>query len=116
MLPLPMSVCRNIVGILIAGALMAWFWLGGGLGMFTSTMYQAQQPAVQNMMDDIYKKVSADAVDQYFITKRNGTLIDICVHAGLVAAAYLQGKDEGNYKIWKANEAADCKAAGMPGR
>jgi hypothetical protein len=43
-------------------------------------MYQAQQPAVQNMKDDIYKNVSTDAVDQYNITKRNGTLIEyVCM-------------------------------------
>jgi hypothetical protein len=105
---------RNIVGILILGALIAWFYLGGGLGMFTTTMYQAQQPAVQDMMADIHRKVTADAVDQYNITKRNGTSIDICVHAGLVSAAYLQAKDEGQYKTWKATEAADCRAAAMP--
>jgi hypothetical protein len=87
--------------VLLVGG--AWFWFGGGL---------EQQTA--RTMDDIYKKVSADAVDQYMITKRNGTLIDVCVHAGLVSAAYLQGKDEPNYTIWKATEAADCEAAGMP--
>ena len=105
---------RNIIGIVVLAAIMGWFWLGGGLTEFSTTMYQAQQPAVQNMMDDIHKKVSADAVDQYNITKRNGTLIDVCVHAGMVSAAYLQGKDEANYTRWKATEAADCKAAGMP--
>ena len=114
--PATATSSRNLVGVLILGALMAWFWFGGGLGMFTTTVYEAQKPAAQNMMNDIYKKVATDAVDQYNITKRNGTAIDICVHAGMVSAAYLQGKDEANYTIWKATEAADCKAAGMPGR
>jgi len=105
---------RNVVGILVLGALMAWFWFGGGLGMFSTTMYQAQQPAVQDMMADIHRKVAADAVAQYNMTKRNGTAIDVCVHAGLVSAAYLQAKDETNYKASKAIESADCKAAGLP--
>ena len=105
---------RNIIGIIVLGVLFAWFWFGGGLGMFSTTMYQAQQPAVDDMMADIHRKVASDAVQQYNITKRNGTAIDVCVHAGMVSAAYLQGKDERNYKLWKATEAVDCKAAGMP--
>jgi len=39
---------------------------------------------------------------------------DVCVHAGLVAAAYLQAKDEENYREWKATEKTDCVAAGLP--
>ena len=98
------SGASAVLAVVVFGGL-AWFYFGGGL---------EQQTA--NRMDDIYKKVASDAVDQYNITKRNGTAIDTCVHAGLVSAAYLQGKDEANYKIWKATEAADCKAAGMPQR
>jgi hypothetical protein len=65
-------------------------------------------------LDDIEKKVAADAVSQYGIAKRGGAKIDICVHAGFVAAAFMQAKDEANYRIWKATESTDCAAAGMP--
>ena len=58
-------------------------------------------------------KVVADAVDQYHIAKRSGTPIDQCVQARVVTAAYLQAKDEDNYKIWKETEATDCGAVGM---
>ena len=58
-------------------------------------------------------KVVADAVDQYNIAKRSGTPIDQCVQARVVPAAYLQAKDEDNYKIWKETEATDCGAVGM---
>jgi hypothetical protein len=58
-------------------------------------------------------KVVADAVDQYHIAKRSGTPIDQCVRARVVTAAYLQAKDEDNYKIWKETEATDCGAVGM---
>jgi hypothetical protein len=67
-------------------------------------------------LDDIYKKVATDAVAQYEITKRGGAVIDICVHAGLVAAAFLQAKDEASYRTWKQTERADCTAAGVPGQ
>ena len=36
------------------------------------------------------------------------------VQASLVAAAYLQAKDEVNYNKWKAIEKAEAKNAGMP--
>jgi hypothetical protein len=106
---------RNIIGILVLGAITGWFWLGGGLSTFSKTTYQAQQPAAQNMTDDIYNKVTAGAVDQYNIVRRNGSLMEICAQAGVVSAAYLQRRDEANYAIWKATETADCKAAGSPG-
>ena len=58
-------------------------------------------------------KVVSDAVDRYNNAKQNGTGIDQCVQARDVAAAYLQAKDEENYKIWKETEATDCGAVGM---
>ena len=47
------------------------------------------------------------------IVKRSGAPMDVCVRAGLVAEAYLQANDEGNYKHWKAIEKKDCAAAGL---
>jgi hypothetical protein len=86
----------------IVGALF-WYFFGGGL---------EQQAA--NGMDDIYAKVANDAVDQYRITTRSGSAMDRCVHAGLVAAAFLQAKDDASYAHWKQTETADCAAAGLP--
>ena len=63
---------------------------------------------------EIESQVAADAVKQYEIARRSGTKIDRCVHAQMVAAAFIQAKDEANYKKWKAVEAADCAAAGVP--
>ncbi|MDZ4307359.1 hypothetical protein [Allopontixanthobacter sp.] len=69
---------------------------------------------VDQQMQDIHKQVAQDATDQYDIAKRQGDLIQICVQAGLVAASYLQAKDEANYNSWKLIEDADCAKAGMP--
>lgn len=63
---------------------------------------------------DAYRSVVDDTIDQYNIAKRSGDKMDACVHAGFVAAAYLQAKDEDGYKHWKAVEKADCKRAGLP--
>lgn len=82
---------QGVVG-LIVGAGILWFFASGGLE----------------------KQVANDFVEQYNIAKRNGTTMDVCVHAGLVSAAYLQAKDESNYQRWKQTERSDCRSAGMP--
>jgi hypothetical protein len=74
-----------------------WYFFGGGL-----------ETSTKKSMDDIYKQVSADAVQQYEIAKRQGDKIQICVQAGLVSAAYLQEKNESSYQQWKAIEQEDC--------
>ncbi len=65
-------------------------------------------------MKSITDKVARDAVDQYNIARNGGDKGDICLHAGMVAAAYLQAKDEANYLLWKTKRRNDCDAAGMP--
>ncbi|OAK66912.1 hypothetical protein A3K87_05040 [Variovorax paradoxus] len=72
---------------------------------------KAQQAAV---LEDIYQQVVDDSIVQYNMVKRQGSAIDLCVHAGLVSAAYLQAKDEPHYASWKQTERTDCAAAGMP--
>ncbi|QJD91784.1 zinc ribbon domain-containing protein [Duganella dendranthematis] len=88
-------------GLVAVGVL--WFYFGGGL---------EKQAAKQ--LGDIHNQVAADSVAQYEIAKASGTPMDRCVQAGLVTAAYLQAKDDANYKIWKQVESADCSTAGVP--
>jgi len=92
---------QSIITIIILVGL-AWYFFGGGL-----------EKQVASDMQSIHNKVANDAVDQYQIAKRNGSRIDICVQAGLVAASYLQAKDETNYRRWKNTEEMDCKSAGL---
>lgn len=70
--------------------------------------------AAPTALESIYRSVAADAEQQYYMTKRSGTLIDVCVHAGIVASSYLQAKDESSYRIWKQTENIDCARAGLP--
>lgn len=94
-------------GVVAVAICLLLFVIGGGLNA-------AEQSTAQSMEKDINVKVANDAVDQYQIAKRSGTATDRCVHAGMVAAAYLQAKDEENYRVWKRTESTDCRSAGVP--
>lgn len=99
---------RKLVGII---ALLV------GVGIFGLLVLNEVQPAVtvqQDPMQDIHRQVIDDAVTQYNITARQGTDVDRCVHAGLVAEAFLQAHQEVGYQEWKKVQHTDCKAAGVP--
>ncbi len=74
----------------------------------------AAKQTTRQGMADINARVAADAVEQYEIAKRHGSPPDIYVHAGLVAAAYLQAKDEANYQKWRQIQDDDGRRAGLP--
>jgi hypothetical protein len=78
------------------------FILGGGANKMAD-----------NQMSSIEIKVAQDAEKQYEIAKSGGDKMDIYVHAGMVAAAYLQAKDQANYNKWKAIEKEDARAVGL---
>jgi hypothetical protein len=75
---------------------------------------EAEHKYVAASMADIHTQVAADAVAQYGIAKRQGDLMQTCVQAGFVSAAFLQAKDEAQYDTWKATERDDCAKAGVP--
>lgn len=68
---------------------------------------------VQRDLDNISSSVARDAEKQYEIAVKNGEHMDAYLQAGLVAAAYLQAKDEGNYKKWKKIEKEAGKKVGI---
>lgn len=90
------------LGLLFVIGFAVWFYFGGGFDQ-----------AVDAGMHDVNQHVAADVLQQYDIAKRNGSKVDACVHAGIVAAAYIQAKDEPNYIHWKAVEKSDCRLAGL---
>lgn len=63
--------------------------------------------------NSISRNVASSFEEQYNLARKAGNVMDICVQAGLVKAAYLQAKDEKNYAKWTQNEAHDCAAAGL---
>jgi len=64
-------------------------------------------------LDSINSKVAEDAVKQYEMVKKTGTPAEIYVHASMVTAAYLQAKDDANYKKWHEIQLKAAKKAGM---
>jgi len=68
---------------------------------------------VASDMQKIENQVAEDSVKQYEIAKRNGSAMEAYTYAGMVAAAYLQAKDEENYKKWKEIEKQEAKRAGI---
>lgn len=85
------NTASAVIGSLVAVGFI-WFYFSGGLE----------------------NQVANDMVKQYDIARTSGNPIDVCVHAGMVSAAYLQAKDDSNYAAWKKIETRDCDAAGVP--
>lgn len=57
--------------------------------------------------------VASDTIKQYEMAKRAGSRVEVCVHAGLVKAAFLSGHDQENYEKWSAIERSECQRAGL---
>lgn len=93
------------------GAFLGMVIVGVAVGLCFGCDLEHQ---AQKEMERIEQQVAEDAVKEYEIAKRSGSAIDAYVHAGLVAAAYLQANDEANYQKWKRIEAEEARRAGMP--
>lgn len=85
-----------------------------GVLFFAWLIFGGNEKLAQNKMQQIQNKVAEDAVEQYNIAYRQGDKMQIYVQAGMVAAAYLQAKDEANYQKWKEIEKQAAAEAGMP--
>ena len=110
------EISKAVGAVIGLGVLAFWaYWQFGG-GFEKEVQVQQQQIRVEaaKEMGRIEKQVASDSEKQYKIAKKNGTPIDACVHAGMVAAAHLQAKNEPAYKKWKGIEKTDCEIAGVP--
>lgn len=86
------TVASLVFLLIVAGVIYAaWQWQSGG----------------------IHNQVAADMIEKYEIAKRSGNAMDACVHAGFVAAAWLEAKNEAEYQRWKGTESDDCASAGL---
>lgn len=93
---------QSALGYLVVGGVALWFFAGGGWEQQTT-----------KTLTNIHLQVASDALDQYKIAKKQGDPITICVQAGMVSAALLQGKFEDQYIKMKKIEESDCRAAGL---
>ena len=95
------KIALVVIGlILVAG--LAWYFL----------KVSPEEQAAKDF-SKLAQQVASDALRQYQIAKRNGNAMEACVHAGLVATAYMQAKDETNYQLWKKIQKEDCATAGI---
>ena len=62
---------------------------------------------------NVQEQLIVNTIEQYKIDKKSGSLMEICVQAGIVAGAYKSILDEENYKKWKAIERDDCSKVGV---
>lgn len=99
---------KNVLIVAVVFYLLYYF-LGGGQDDFNKSIIE--QGASLNQ--EISNTVAKDAEEKYYIAERNGDKMEIYVHAGIVAAAYLQAKDEENYKKWKTIEEEKKRDAGI---
>lgn len=68
---------------------------------------------VKKELSTIEIQVAKDAEKQYEIVRKNGVSIESYTQASLVAAAYLQAKDEENYNKWKQIADEEAKKVGL---
>lgn len=97
--------------VVLGGTLLV---LGGAFWVITGGPQEQMDSHVASEMQRIEDQVAQDSVKQYEIAKRGGDAMQACVYAGMVVAAFLQAKDEPNYRKWQAIEKGDCAGAGMP--
>ncbi len=70
----------------------------------------APPPRVPTIREQFF----ADAIERYEIAKRSGSAIDAYTQASLIAASYLEVKDEVNYEKWRKIQAHEGFRAGLP--
>lgn len=84
------------------------------LGCSSEAEERAEMNKAMNEIDtEVSARVALDAMKQFDIVFKRGDKMEICVHAGIVAAAMLQTKDEKRYNEWKDMEKKLCKRAGL---
>lgn len=93
--PAMKSGTRAVLALFVLG-LFSWWFFGGGL------------------TSQVENEMVKQALAEYQIAWRSGDRVQSCVHAGIVAAAYLQAKDEANYNQWLSTEKKECRAARVP--
>jgi hypothetical protein len=85
------SPVQALISLAVFGGL-AWYFFAGGI----------QDHVADNMIAD------------YRTAEQTGDAMQMCVHASMVVAAYIQANDAERAKTWQATERADCEKAGVP--
>ena len=91
----------------LAIAAMGWWRLAGDCLGHGEQL--AQDPELELKVSQ-----ARDAARQYERIQQHGSLMDRCLQAGKVKAAYQEAEDRAKYALWADVENADCLAAGQP--
>jgi hypothetical protein len=103
-------IMKFIISLFLFIALMAIIGSGSDKKQVTGrAQQQTQFQPKPSFMDDVNQKVISDAEEEYQIANRSGNATDRCVHAGIVAAAYIQAHDQSGYQRWKMRQDSDCQ-------
>lgn len=65
-------------------------------------MQEVQKESQKAQLQNIYDLTTEQQLKQWDIVSRNGTQAEKYIHAGIVAACYLQAGNESKYKEWSA--------------
>lgn len=110
----PFKIIMTIIGLIVGWAFIS------SLGNQSSTSpntappaVTSSQPTAQDPMQQVHDQVAQDSIDQFEIANRGEDRVDACVQAGMVAAAFLQAKNEERYNHWKKVEKDVCASAGI---
>lgn len=76
----------------------------------------ASVPDIRNalFLRSAYEDTASEVVRQYRVALKRQNKEELCVFAGMIASAYWAANDERTALSWKAQEHADCAAAGLP--
>ena len=82
-----------------------WYWGMGGL-----------ETQTESSLDRIYQQVVDDEEAKYagMLGRRSTTQTDLCVQAGMVAAAHLQAQNMSDWNHWNERRNQICGKAGIP--
>jgi hypothetical protein len=94
---------RVVMGLFFAWALFA-----------VGRMVVENGGPVGTVQAQVNRSVVDDVLAQYETAKQGGNAMDVCIHAGIVKAAFIQAKDAAGTKNWDRTERADCGRAGVP--
>lgn len=92
---------KIILGSIVLIAILSTIF-GGGI-----------EGQAEKELNKIEIQVAKDSEKQYHIVRKNGISIESQVQAAMVAAAYLQAKDEVNYNKWNTIANEEAKKLGM---
>jgi len=106
--PLKASSC--IKGVIWSFVLTVIFgFIFGLLGFFK----MPEDPDLIDM-NKIFRQTALEEERKFKLVYESGSKMDMCIHAGIVAEAWLEANNAEKYKEWKETHKKACKAAGLP--